>query len=369
MDRLLALQEQVTTANRVDPEDPNSVERELLADAGELLPEINRRILRRGWNISRDLLALGVVLSLLIGIILTGRAGAQFSLAESEPIALPVLDQQPDFEDVFPSGIPGLSGVPDPDSQAGPESGDGAVDPNSLGELDNILSDLGETLSEHPETAAIGEALENGDLEGAAAAIERTADSVDLLPEDARQNMQQALEQAAQQAQQAGQQDLAEDLQAAAQALENTDPNNPMAADALDELAEDIRNLGEAFASMGQPGAEDGSPPPANEPQVGSAGGASGSGSGAGAQDQGEPLIRLEGEGEEYTLEGGDDPSGLLQPASSSGTPTSGEGGTAAAGGGSTGGGDCPLDQTTCILTPYSFPWNWRDVVSDYFSP
>ena len=121
---------------------------------------------------------------------------------------------------------------------------------------------------------------------------------------------------------------------------------------------------------MGQPGAEDGSPPPANEPQVGSAGGASGSGSGAGANNQGEPLIRLEGEGEEYTLEGGDDPDGLLQPASSSGTPTSGAGGTAApGGGGSAASEECPSGPAYCILSPYSFPWNWRDVVSDYFSP
>jgi hypothetical protein len=367
MDRLLGLQEQVTTALRVDEvgADQTPVARTLVDEVSARSPLLHTRIAGRGWNLGRDLEALAVVVLLLGTIILSYRTGIQFSPSLADPAGLPALDRPPGFSDVFPSGIPGLTaGAP-----GGVEgnTGPGAPGPGeeALNDLDNILSDLGESLSEHPETADIGEALQNGDLEGAAAAIERTADDVDLLPEDARQNLQESLQQAAQQAEEAGAEDLAEDLQAAAQALDNVDPNNPLAADALDELADSLRDLGEAFASMGQPGEQDGGG--AQEgPEVGSSAGESGSGSGAGVQGLPEPLSRLEGEGEDFSIEGGDDPSGLLQPAGSPGTPVTTTGGEAASGGGTAPGTTGPINS---VLTPYSFPWNWRDVVSDYFSP
>jgi hypothetical protein len=366
MDRLLSLKEQVTTALNVEEtgESRSPVARELVADVENQFPGIRARIAGRGWNLARDLEALAVVVLLLGTIVLSHRAGVRFSLQEADPASLPALAGAPGFTDVFPSGIPGLTaGVP-PGAEGNANPGAPGPGDEALGDLDNILSDLGEALSEHPETADIGEALQNGDLDGAAAAIERTADNVDLLPEDARQNMQDSLQQAAQQARDAGQEDLAEDLEAAAQALENPDPNNPLAADALDELAESLRDLGEAFASMGQPGEQDGSGSEEG-PDVGSSAGESGSGSGAGTQGLPEPLSRLEGEGEDFSIEGGDDPSGLLQPAGSPGTPVTTIGGTAASGDGTSTGTTGPINS---VLTPYSFPWNWRDVVSDYFS-
>ena len=367
MDRLLGLKEQVTTALKVEgaEEAPSPVAQELVADVGAGFPALRTRIAGRGWNLARDLEALAVVVLLLGTIVMSHRTGIRFSLLEVDPAPVPALGGAPGFTDIFPSGIPGLAaGVP---SGAEGNANPGGPGPSeeALGDLDNLLSDLGEALSEHPETADIGEALQNGDLDGAAAAIERTADNVDLLPEDARQNMQESLQQAAQQARDAGQDDLADDLEAAAQALDNPDPNNPLAADALDELADSLRDLGEAFASMGQPGEQDGSGSEEG-PDVGSSAGESGSGSGAGTQGLPEPLSRLEGEGEDFSIEGGDDPSGLLQPAGSPGTPVTTIGGTAASGDGTSTGTTGPINS---VLTPYSFPWNWRDVVSDYFSP
>jgi hypothetical protein len=367
MDRLLGLREQVTTALGVskDPEPQTPVAAVLLADVEGRFAGIRSRIADRGWDLARDLEALAVVLLLLGTIIASHRSGTLFSPVETTPVGLPSLDQPPGFTDIFPSGIPGLTGAPPGGEQGNPGSGPAGPGDEDLGALNNILSDLGDALSEHPETADIGEALQNGDLEGAAAAIERTADNVDLLPEDARQNMQESLQQAAQQARDAGQDDLADDLEAAAQALENPDPNNPLAADALDELAEGLRDLGEAFASMGQGSDQDGDGIQ-DGPDVGSSSGESGSGSGAGTQGLPEPLARLEGEGEDFSIEGGDNPSGLLQPSGSPGTPVTTTGGTTSSGSGSGSGSTEPINS---VLTPYSFPWNWRDVVSDYFSP
>lgn len=366
MDRLFGLKEQVTTALRVERSDAEAgaMAQALVSDAGALLPGLFSRIARRGWDLRRDLEALALVSILLAGAVLTNRTGLRFSPAAAEPAGLPSLGSAPGFGDVFPSGIPGLAG----DAPAGPEGSPGGQAPGSAGEgagaIDNILSDLGEALSEHPETAEIGEALQNGDLNEAAAAIERTADNVDLLPEDARQNMQEALQQAAQDARDAGQEDLAEDLQAAADALGNTDPNNPMAADALDELAENLRDLGEVFGSMGQPGEQDGDGTQEG-PDVGSSAGESGSGAGAGTQGLPEPLSRLEGAGEDFSIEGGDDPSGLLQPSTGSQSPSGTSTGSTSSGGSVPAG----TGAINSVLTPYSFPWNWRDVVSDYFSP
>ncbi|HUF37396.1 MAG TPA: hypothetical protein VMN57_02635 [Anaerolineales bacterium] len=367
MDRLLGLREQVTTALSVEtgpaasPHGP--VTGALLTDVAGRFPDLRRRIAGRGWDLARDLEALAVVLLLLATVIGSHRAGTQFRTPDAETTPLTALGTAPGFEDVFPSGIPGLSqGAPD-----GAGGNPGAPGPGeaAAGDLDNILSDLGEALSEHPETADIGEALQNGDLDGAAAAIERTADNVDLLPDDARQNMQEAFREAAEEARAAGQDDLADDLESAAQALENVDPDDPLAADALDELAEGLRDLGEVFGSMGQPGDQSGEGME-DGPDVGSSAGETGSGSGAGTQGLAEPLSRLEGLGEDFSIEGGDDPSGLLQPASSAGTPATAMGEATSSSGGAGPGDTGPINS---VLTPYSFPWNWRDVVSDYFSP
>ena len=365
MDRLLDLREQVTTAWRTATRNelPNPIELHLLEDVERLLPQSRRRIFLAGWHLRQDLQALAIVCLLLATMILFNGVNTTLVSPAASAAGLPTLAQAPGFNDVFPSGIPGLSESLPAGSGTNPAAGPAG---GEVGEINNILSDLGAALSEHPETAEIGEALSNGDLEGAAAAVERTADTVDLLPDDARQDMQRAFERAAAQARDAGRQDLADDLDRAAQSLQNTDPNNPLAADALDELADGLRELGEVFGAMGQPGESNDAAPPENQPQVGSAGGQSGSGSGAGTQGAPEPLTRIEGLGQDFTIEGGENPSGLLQPGRTPGTNVTIDGGAIRAGGDSPTG---PSGTINSILTPYSYSWRWRDVVSDYFSP
>ncbi len=368
MDRLLGLREQTTTAWRLTAkkETLNLIEDRLVEDVERFLPGTRARISKHGWYLRQDLQALVIVSLMLSTGVLFQQIGTAIPFTDAEPTTLPALDQPPSFESIFPSGIPGLTEAAPISSGSNPGDPAGGPSNEEVGEINNILTDLGEALSEHPETADIGGALENGDLEGAAAAIERTADSVDLLPEDARQNMQRALEQAAAQAQEAGQQDLADDLSRAAQSLQNVDPNNPLTADALDQLADELRALGETFGAMGSPGQEDGFTTPGSEPQVGSAGGESGSGSGSGVHGLAEPLTRIEGEGQEFTIEGGDIPSGLLQPGNAPGTNVTIDGGTV----GITGSGETGSTGTiNSILFPYSYSWRWRDVVSEYFSP
>jgi len=105
--------------------------------------------------------------------------------------------------------------------------------------------------------------------------------------------------------------------------------------------------------------------PSGGEQQANNSEGGSAGGTGSGVEGQSEPVERLEGEGQTVKIQGEENPSGLLTPGEASGSPSTGNGGPIIASGG--GPGDTnPIDS---ILTPYNFPWRWRDVVSKYFSP
>jgi hypothetical protein len=373
LDRRLGLREQVTTAwgAATDPDQANNpLVPALLEDAAGLLPGSQKRILRRGWYLGRDLEALLIVAVLLLTIQMFGAVNSLFALPETQPLPLPPLNQPLTAQDVFPSGIPGLAVQPGNHGEeaVGSGAGPGELTPGEISALDNILTQLGEALSNQPETAGLGEALQQGDLERAALAVEQLADEVDLLPDEARSNARQAFQQAAQQAREAGQDALAEDLERTASSFDNLDPNTTLAADALDELANELRDLGERFAAMAQGGEDSsGSTAAADSAQVGSSEGSSGAGSGAGTNSTVlEPLTRLEGESGVCEFEGGENPSGLLAPGGSSGEPLLSPGGAPSVIGAAESGDSGIIDS---LLTPYHFPWRWRDVVSEYFSP
>ena len=361
LDRGFETREQISAAWQRGGEPDGELSALLDADVLALLPDQRKKIFRRGWALGPDVEALGLIALLVAVIAWAGSLSRPVVPAAVDPAGLTPLAVAPSFEDIFPSGVPGLTeaGLVDP-------AGEGQqASPGALPDLENILSDLGEALSESLETSEAGEALQNGDLGGAAAAVEQLADRVDLIPEQARLNAQEAFQQAAQQARQAGQDDLADDLERAAQALGNPDPNSPLAADALDDLADQLRGLSELFATMAAAGGLE-APPEGEQPDVGSSGGSTGAGGAGGSGGQPEPLGRLEGEGGELDFSGGDDPSGLLTPAPTGSLPGGSSGGTSIliSGGNTTG-----AILINGILTPYHFFWKYRDVVTGYFSP
>jgi hypothetical protein len=365
MDRRLQLKEQITTAWQLRSTPPgDSLARLLIADATQILPQQSRRILKRGWFLSRDLVSTLIVVVLLLTVFwATAFTNTLAAAAGDGQLQLPPLVEDPNADDVFPSGIPGLTGQP---GDAGPDDSSSSPDgPGDLGALDDILSELGEGLGEEEETAAAGEALEQGDLESAAQEFENLADQADQLPQDAQDNLQESLEQAAEQAEQQGFDQLAQDLSDAAEALENP-PDSVEAADALDQVAEDLRDLEQQIAAMGQEPADEEGQAPQDEPQVGSGSGTSGAGTGEGGDPvPPEPVTRIQGEGDDFELDGGDNPSGLLVPGDPGAESTADSGSPASQG--------SPVAQDSgvvdTILTPYSYPWKWRDVVSDYFTP
>ncbi|GAB4581306.1 MAG: hypothetical protein Fur0022_40530 [Anaerolineales bacterium] len=359
LDRRFALREQLSTAWQTSQHPAQTrLSTLLLADAAALLPAQRARILRRGWFLSRDLLSLLVVLGLFFTVSTFTEANTPYPpISQHPPLALPPLAEAPTYQDIFPSGIPGLTQPPNTPAPSEPLSPDEATD------LDDILSELGENLSENPETAPAGEALQQGDLAEAAAELERLADELDNLPAEARENAEDALRNAAQQAEQAGAEDLANALQEAADGMEAPESNNLQAAEALDHLADEFRQLEDQFAALGQAGDQE----PTQDSQTPPQEGAGGSSAGTGSENEGqpEPLERLEGEGQTVEIEGDETPSGLLTPGEASGPPTTDGSGPIIA----SGGGSGKTDPIQSILVPYNFSWRWRDVVSKYFSP
>ena len=362
LDRRFGLREQLSAAwQTAQQSEPNRLSTLLIADAEALLPAQNNRILHRGWFLSRDILAALIVTTLFLAINAFNAYNTTLAAPEAVPLDLPPLAEAPTYDDLFPSGIPGLTQAPGSDpGQSDP------LTPEQAASLDDILSELGDALSQNPETALAGEALQQGDLDEAAIEIARLADELEDLPQEARDNAQDALKRAAEQAQQSGQQDLADSLQQAADSLNNPDPNNLEAAEALDDLAGEFRKLEDQFASMGQAGDQEPAPEPSEgEQQANNSEGGSAGGTSSGTEGQSEPVERLEGEGQTVEIQGEENPSGLLTPGETSGSPTTGDGGPIIAGGGGTG----DTNPINSILTPHNFPWRWRDVVSKYFSP
>jgi hypothetical protein len=360
LDRLFGLKEQITTAwqtanlRRVGG---SQVDALLLEDATRLLPAQRARVLRRGWFLGQDAESLAIVLLLAAAVFFFSLFNNLLSLPDAHTQELPPLNLPPVASDVFPSGIPG-QGETNPGEGEDAPSAAGGLTPDQIGTLDQILTDLGRSLGQYPETGETGRDLQNGDLEAAASGVERIADTLDLLPPQALENLAQSLAQAAQQAAEAGQEDLAQALNAAAQALQGPAPDFPAGADALDQIAEELRRLAASLApgSAGDPSSgEPGEPGSITE-------GSSGAGSGSATQGQPEPLIRLEAEGGALPLEGGQEPSGLLVPGSSAGDVV--VAGAPGASSGSTGG----TATVNSVLTPYSLSWRWRNVVSKYFS-
>jgi hypothetical protein len=363
LDRRFALREQLSAAWQYETQTSSSpLVQSLLTDAETLLPPQRTRILRRGWFLTRDLTAALIVATLFVTVNAFSQANTPLDPAPTlSPLALPPLAEAPTYEDLFPSGIPGLTETPPDPNQPDP------LTPEQATPLDDLLSDLGEALSENPETAPAGEALQQGDLAQAASEIEQLADTLEGLPSEARENAEDALRAAADQAQQAGEEDLADALEQAANGLEAPESNNLEAAEALDELASEFRKLEDQFAALGQAGDQE----PADESsngeqptQEGTGGSAAGTGNNS-EETQPEPLERLEGEGQTVELAGDETPSGLLTPGEASDVPATGDTGPIIAS--SDGLGE--TDLINSILAPYSFPWRWRDVVSKYFSP
>ena len=379
LDRKLELQEQVSTSWQVVREQNNSqVARHLVADTSLRLQKNIPRIIWRGWFITRDLLSC-LILAILVWLVFWGNMRVtSFSLPQTETMRLPALGEDPSAEQIIPSGIIGLDSSLQKNQSTGRSENElsRTDQPTEIGGNENDLSknkavletlkDLGVSLSEIAATYDTGQALQRGELNKAAEEFEIMADQIDQLSEETKKQIAEALEKTSNRLDQGNHQEdsqdqiLSDDMKSATRALqENTDRS---IKNSLDQVANDLRELGQQVSSMATPALEDldGLISPSDE--------SSGAGASSFASNrehgESEEFTRLQNDGETLTLGEANDQQGLLSPSPPAGDPQ--EGSTS---------GELSLIKSSeefegsSVLTPFYYSWMWRDVVSTYFSP
>lgn len=359
LDKLLGLRAQLITAfeaSQVQPQPDNLVIGQLLENSVDLSVKLRRQISlidRSFWLEMHTLLGIAAVLgALLIFDALTPR------IPEAGLVDLPPLGQEPQADEVVP-----------PDPQLAPPLQE-QLQSMSQAQMQAALDALAEALRDQAVTRAAAEALDRGDIGGAAQELRRLADQLGELSEEARQGVGEALQQAAD--------NIGEGLPGLTQPLESGSNalgtgNLPGAGQALEELAEALETMGEAMQG-GQPESEGEASGGESEQAEAGGGDASGEGSGAGAGEGlegegegglGEEEERLPIDGQPLEIESEEElEDRVLQPAeldaqaseeSTSDSPFARQGLNAL-------GDDLGAD-------PLTYPWEKREIIRQYFTP
>jgi hypothetical protein len=351
LDRRFRLGEQLSTALEMGAQ-AEGVGVYLHEQARRTMAQIRRQVVaRQGFPWAELALVLALAL-LLAGMVVLSGIGPRLPDALAEP--LPPLAAAPDPNERFPEE----PFQPPPGSQQGPGASQAAAPgPGDVA----AAAALADALRDQSVTRPAAEALDQGDVAGAASSLRELADQAGQLSGDAREDLAEALRQAAEQIEQTNP-GLADQVRQSADGLEQGPQE---AADALEDLAGAVEQLGQGQ----QPGAGQQGQGQGEGQQQGQAQSQGGSGAGPGAlpgeQRESNSADRLGVDGVPLELESegeGD-------------TPAEGEpDGPASAGGGSSGSGDfSPGSQSGERVEigddPLRIPADLRDVVQDYFSP
>lgn len=333
---------------------PNPVADQLVRDAVNLSVTARRQVAtfnRSFWLEVQALVAVAAMLGALLGI-----DALSANLPQATPVDLPAPLAEPRADELMP-----------PDARLMPPP----FQPPAMSpaQTQAALQALAEALRDQAVSRGVAQAIDQGDLAGAAEALRRLADQLTGLSEEARQELGQALQQA-REAVGGDAPGFSGPLQQGSEALQSGDV--PAAGQALDELAETL----EGITTTPQPGAEGQPPSTETEPAPGEgdqpAGEQAGAGDGAGAGEEGQgeqglaaETERLPIDGEPLELEATTDlEDRVLQPAE-----LDAESGAARTSDSpfarqplNAGGDDLGAD-------PLSYPWEQREVIKRYFTP
>lgn len=368
LDERLGLQSRLTTALEADPTTTaaNPIIQRLLQESVEIATYLRAQINpfnRAFWLEMRTLIA---VTALLSGLIVVNNIRVR--VPNTAPAELPPAWEEPTTAEVLP-----------PDVQLQPPPFQSQIQqPLTPAQVQAALEALAEALRDQAATRAAADALDRGDIAGAAEELRRLADQLDQLSEEAQWEIGQALQEAADNIGQNAP-GLSEALEQGSQALQAGDQLG--AAEALESLAEALESLveeptenaetepvgepaeAEAQAEPEEPGEDEPEGDQETEAEAPGEGG-DGAGDGDGSGQQPSEAERLAAEGEPLELEGDSElESSVLQPAELD----------AEAGDGVTqdspfarqpanAGGDLGPD-------PLSYPWEKREVIRSYFTP
>jgi hypothetical protein len=377
LDKRLGLRARLITAFEVgDPgrqaaPSDNVVTQRLLQESVNILISLRRyvRVFSRGfWA---EIQALVAVAALLAALLILDALSPL--LPQATAVALPPSWQEPEADAVVPPDAelfpPPFSQEPQVQQTLSPE------------QTQQALEALADELRDEAVTRSIAEALDQGDLAGAAEGLRRLADQLGQLSEQAQGELGQSLQEAAESVGGNAPQ-LTEPLQSGGSALEQG--NLRAAQQALEALAEAIESIGETPQETAQTQPQGGDQPQENsqtqsgesqeQAQAGSPGegeqegggpGTGGGEEGEGGSQPGSEAERLAIEGQPLELESdAEQEERVLQPAELD----------AKAGDEST--QDSPFARQAANTTtgdlgpdPLAYPWEKRDVIRRYFSP
>jgi hypothetical protein len=362
LDRRFHLDEQLATAVEVAATNPppGSIAARLVMESSHTAELLHRRIARRQQPPWQDMLTLAALSLVAIGLWVI--SGVGFPDLAGSPLLLPPLASAQDPAQQLPqepqaTGQPGQAA---PGDTGQPAQAGAAGDPRAIQALADALRDQG-------ATRPAAEAIDRGDLAGAAQQLRALADQAGQLSQAARDDLANSLEDAAQQIAGSDPQ-LADQLSQSADGLRRGGQD---AAKALDDLARAIEQLPQA--QPGQQAGQNGQPAPGEQAgQDGQAGQGQEQGNGAGAgigsggeQRQAAQNSRLGVEGQAVPLESsgaGDVPA---QPSDDKPPIPAGAGGN----GGFTQGGASSNQRVQVGDDPLRVPIDERDVVQGYFQP
>ncbi len=369
LDRRFHLDEQLATAleSAATKQPPGSIAARLVAQSGSTARLLNQSIARRQrppWN---EVLTLAALLPVALGLYILAGIG-QANLGGSA-LPLPPLTAPKDSAQQFPAqprapdqrsqlGVPGQGAQAPGDAASQPGA---AADPRALRALADALRDQG-------ATRPAAEALDRGDLGGAAQQLRELADQAGQLSQSARNDLADSLRSAAEQIAPTDPA-LADQLRQSADGLEQ---GGQEASTALDDLARAIERMqtgqsptsGDNQAQPGQQGqgGQQGSQSGEGS-NGGQGGGPGGAGKGtAGEQRQADRSARIGVPGQPVPL----DANGPGQvPAEPSDRPPT----TSDVVPGSTSGDSSSDRPVRTGDDPLHVPLDERDVVQDYFQP
>ena len=393
LDQRFQLDEQLATAVEVAATNPppESIAAQLLAQSEHTIRLVRRRIMqhqRPPWSEAITLVALVLVVLGLYVLVGIGRADLGSSAVPLPPLARPqdpaqqFTQEQPELRDQSQVLIPGQNG------QGAPGA---AGESQTMGDP-SVQQALADALRDQGATRSAAEALDRGDVAGAAQELRELADQADQLGQATRNDLAEALRDAAERIKPRNP-TLADQLRRSAQGLERGGQD---ASKALDDLAQAIEQLQQdqlAEANGDQEQANQGDQPgdqgaqanqggeqgqgnqpgqngqqgqgnqPAQGDQTGQGPGGDGAGRGSGGeQRQSDRSERLGVEGQPVELEaGGDD--------RSPGKPTDKQPTTSGSIPGFTQGDDSSGQRVQTGADPLRVPLDERDVVQGYFTP
>jgi hypothetical protein len=346
LDRRFGLHEQLSTALELGADEQRGVPAYLSEQSRRTIVQVRRFVnskQRLPWPELITLLALALVIFGMLVLLGIGPLNLGRGALPLPPLVGP-LDSRPPDEPFNPPA--GQQPGPGPGETLVPGPGD-----------QQVISALAEALRDQSVTRPAAEALDSGDLAGAAQQLRELADQAEQLSPAARQDLAEALREAASQIAQ----DNPEAAQQLSESADGIEQGGAPAAEALEQLAEAVEQLGQ---QAGQPGEQQGQGQGQGQSEGGQEGqGSGGAGQGLAGEQREQRADRLNIDGVPLELES-DGPGD---------TPTEGdaEGGNAASGNGGFVQGSSNPDSGLVQAgdDPLSIPADLRDVVQDYFTP